>query len=177
MGAFLHVYTYTRPIGKGFTEHCKLKPGLTSHGCAFWNAPYKVWNAPYNHPVTNIWTYYSMFLTTVWGLEQRFKTHTHTHTSHMVSWVIWRFWQFLTMATLLVIAIAIKFLISMMWQTVQRYISVLTKEGGPWSNPETTQNQTKPYYIVLLPFYTIIITEKLRILFQVKETHILEMFV
>ena len=117
-----------------------------------------------------------MFLTTVWGLEQRFKTHTHTHVAHGEVGYL-EILTILTMATLLVIAIAIKFLISMMWQTVQRYISVLTKEGGPWSNPETTQNQTKPYYIVLLPFYTIIITEKLSILFQVKETHILEMFV
>ena len=86
-----------------------------------------------------------------------------------------RYLEILT--TLLVIAIAIKFLMRVMWQTVQRYISVLSKEGAGWSNVETTQNQTKPYYIVLLLLDTIIITEKLSILFQVKETHILEMFV
>ena len=76
-----------------------------------------------------------------------------------------------TLTTLVVMAIAIKFLMRVMWQTVQRYIS---KEGAGWSNVETTQNQTKPYYIVLLLLDIIIITEKLSISFQVKEAHISE---
>ena len=59
-----------------------------------------------------------------------------------------------TLTTLVVIAIAIKFLMRVMWQTVQRYISVLSKEGAGWykgtagwSNVETTQNQTENHTI------------------------------
>ena len=66
----------------------------------------------------------------------------------MVSWVFWQQWQ-----------LANKFLMRMMRQRrVERYISVLSKGGGPLVQP---RDHPKPHYILRLLLDTIVITEKL----------------